>query len=100
MKKLILFIKHLFIASYNSRTNKINDTGTIKIISLHEKGHRNNQKIYLMKLIFKNQKYLFLFTILYLCLNKQNLALFFFLLYISIDLLDELLAWLYAFRNS
>jgi len=98
MKKLILFIKNFIIANYNSKNNKINDVGNNKYLLLHEKGHRNNRKIYLMKVLFNNQKYLFLFTILYLCLNNNGLALLFFSLYIFIDLLDEFLAWLYCFR--
>ena len=100
MTKLILFIKNFFIANYNSKNDKINDVGNNKLLLLHEKGHRNNRKIYLMKLLFMNQKYLFLLTILFLCLNKNFLGLIFFSLYIFIDLLDEFLAWVYAFRYS
>ena len=100
MTKLILFIKNFFIANYNSKNDKINDVGNNKLLLLHEKGHRNNRKIYLMKVLFNNQKYLFLLTILYLCLNYKYLPIIFFIIYISVDLLDELLAWVYAFRYS
>jgi len=93
-------ISELFTACYDTRTNTIYGCKEGSLIYLHEEGHKYYQEKGINSKLISYTEFVFLFLLCFIIIKLNNLYLYLlFLLFLFLQLLPELLAWYYAFKN-
>ena len=88
------------MAGYDTKTEEIFGCKEKSMTWWHEKGHLELHKLNWWKELEMYNGYLLLFVIAFITTQQFNIARFLFLIYLTILIEDEVIAWSYCLKHK